>query len=150
MDAARRLMEARRSGEDPLRQGGLTALLAPESQRSTLDKLSGMMSLLEGHGDVTMDRAGADRLTESDRFGRVLRARRSSARGLNKLLQRLVGIEAKLYQYQAGEAFIAAVERVEGAAFVERAWEAPDCLPSMDEIKSPKLWIERMNARAAA
>jgi len=150
MEAARRLMEARRNGEDLFRQGGLTALLAPESQRGVLDKLSGMMSLLEGHGDVTMDRAGADRLSESARFGRVLRARRSSARGLNKLLQRLVGIEAKLYQYQAGEAFIAAVERVESAAFVERAWEAPDCLPDMAEIKSPKLWIDRMNARAAA
>ena len=95
-------------------------------------------------------RAGADRLSESARFGRVLRARRSSARGLNKLLQRLVGIEAKLYQYQAGEAFIDAVERLEGTEFVERAWEAPDCLPSMGEIKSPKLWIDRMNARAAA
>ena len=150
LEAVRRLVEARRSGEDPLRQGGLTALLAPPAQQGVLDKLSGMMSLLEGHGDVTMDRAGADRLSESARFGRVLRARRTSARGLSKLLQRLVGIEAKLYQYQAGEAFIAAVERAGGTEFVERAWEGPECLPDMDEIRSPELWIERMNARAAA
>ena len=27
-----------------------------------LDKIGGLMSLLEGHGDVTMDRAGADRI----------------------------------------------------------------------------------------
>ena len=33
------------------------------------------MSLLEGHGDVTMDRAGADRIP-SERFSRVLRQRR--------------------------------------------------------------------------
>ena len=150
LDAARRLIEARRNGEDPFRQGGLTALLAPPSQQGVLDKLSGMMSLLEGHGDVTMDRAGADRLSESARFGRVLRSRRTSARGLAKLLQRLAGIEAKLYQYQAGEAFISAVERLEDVAFVERAWEGPECLPNMAEIKSPELWIERMNARAAA
>ncbi len=150
LEAARRLMEARRNGEDPFRHGGLTALLAPPSQQGVLDKLSGMMSLLEGHGDVTMDRAGADRLSESARFGRVLRTRRTSARGMSKLLQRLVGIEAKLYQYQAGEAFIAAVERVGGAEFVERAWEGPECLPSMGEIRSPELWIERMNAAAAA
>ena len=150
LEAVRRVAEARRAGEDPFRQGGLTALLAPESQRGVLDKLSGMMSLLEGHGDVTMDRAGADRLAEAPRFGRVLRARRSSARGMAKLLQRLVGIEAKLYQYQAGEMFISTVERLESVPFVERAWESPDCLPSMDEIRSPKLWIDRMNTRAAA
>jgi coenzyme F420 biosynthesis associated uncharacterized protein len=150
LDVLRRLSDARRKGEDPFRQGGLTALLAPPSQQGTLDKLSGMMSLLEGHGDVTMDRAGADRLSESARFGRVLRSRRTSARGLSKLLQRLVGIEAKLYQYQAGEEFIAAVERLESVDFVDRAWEEPECLPNMAEIKSPESWIERMNARAAA
>ncbi|MCY3785802.1 MAG: zinc-dependent metalloprotease [bacterium] len=150
LDAARRLMEARRGGDDPFRWGGLTALLAPPSQQGALERLSGMMSLLEGHGDVTMDRAGADRLSESARFGRVLRSRRTSARGLAKLLQRLVGIEAKLYQYQAGEAFIAAVERIEGVEFVERAWARPECLPDMAEIQSPELWIERMNASAAA
>ena len=150
LEAARRLMEARRNGEDPFRMGGLTALLAPPSQQGVLDKLSGMMSLLEGHGDVTMDRAGADRLSESARFGRVLRSRRTSARGLSKLLQRLVGIEAKLYQYQAGEAFIAAVERLEGVEFVERAWAGPECLPNMAEIRSPELWIERMNGGAVA
>lgn len=150
LDVVRRLVDARRNGEDPFRQGGLTALLAPPSQQGVLDKLSGMMSLLEGHGDVTMDRAGADRLSESARFGRVLRSRRTSARGLSKLLQRLVGIEAKLHQYQAGEEFIAAVERLESVDFVERAWEDPACLPDMAEIKSPESWIERMNARAAA
>ncbi len=150
LEAGRRILEARRVGEDPFRQGGLTALLAPPAQQGILDKLSGMMSLLEGHGDVTMDRAGADRLAEAPRFGRVLRSRRGSARGIAKLLQRIVGIEAKLYQYQAGEAFIAAVERSAGVAFVERAWEGPECLPSMDEIRSPESWIDRMNAATAA
>ena len=37
------------------------------------------MSLLEGHGDVTMDRAGADRIPNAARFGRVLRQRRQQA-----------------------------------------------------------------------
>ena len=37
------------------------------------------MSLLEGHGDVTMDRAGADQIPNAERFGQVLRQRRQQA-----------------------------------------------------------------------
>ena len=39
------------------------------------------MSLLEGHGDVTMDRAGADRIPSAERFSRVLRQRRQQGNG---------------------------------------------------------------------
>ena len=38
------------------------------------------MSLLEGHGDVTMDRAGAGRIPSAERFARVLRQRRQQRR----------------------------------------------------------------------
>ena len=48
---------------------------SPE-QREVLEKVSGLMSLLEGHGDVTMDRAGADQIPNATRFGQVLRQRR--------------------------------------------------------------------------
>lgn len=145
-EAARRILEARRKGEDPFQNGGLSALLAPREQQQTLEKLSGMMSLLEGHGDVTMDRAGADQLPEAVRFGRVLRARRNSARGLTRILTQVSGIEAKLNQYQAGEDFIAAVENCLGLEFVDRAWQTPECLPTMSEIRAPETWIARMNA----
>ena len=63
----------------PLDDGGLAALLASPEQRAVLDKIGGLMSLLEGHGDVTMDRAGADRIPSADRFARVLRERRANA-----------------------------------------------------------------------
>jgi uncharacterized protein (DUF2342 family) len=54
-------------------------------------------------------------------------------------------MEAKLNQYQAGELFIAAVEGAGGTILLDRAWEKPDHLPSMDEIKTPQLWIDRMS-----
>ena len=70
------------------------------------------MSLLEGHGDVTMDRAGADQIPNATRFGQVLRQRRQQGNVAVKLLQKLIGLEAKLKQYEQGEQFI---EEVEGA-----------------------------------
>lgn len=146
--AVERIVEARKKGEDALADGGLPALLATPEQQIVLNKISGMMSLLEGHGDVTMDRAGADRIPSAEHFSATLRARRNSARGLSRIFQKVIGIEAKLNQYQAGEKFIAAVEEVGGPELVNRAWEGPENLPSMDEIKAPQLWIDRMSTDA--
>ncbi len=143
--AVKRIVESRRRGEDLLAQGGLPVLFASEEQRAVIDKISGMMSLLEGHGDVTMDRAGAGRIPSAERFARTLRARRNSARGLTRLFQRIIGIEAKLNQYQAGEAFIAEVEAAGGTSLLDRAWEGPQNLPTMDEIRAPQLWIDRLS-----
>jgi coenzyme F420 biosynthesis associated uncharacterized protein len=143
-DALRRAVAETRAGRNPFDEGGLVGLLATESQRETLDKVGGLMALLEGHGDVTMDRAGADRIPSAPRFSRVLRARRAARPGPARLLRRLVGFEAKLRQYELGEAFIAAVERVGGPGLVARVWEGPDNLPTMAEIRSPSTWLERM------
>jgi coenzyme F420 biosynthesis associated uncharacterized protein len=138
------VIEKRRSGRDPLADGGVMGILATPEQKLALDRISGMMSLLEGHGDVTMDRAGASHIPNADRFGRVLRQRRQQTKGMVKLLQRLVGIEAKIQQYAQGEAFIAAVERAGGTDLLERAWERPENLPTIAEIRAPELWLERM------
>ena len=125
-------------------------LVAGPEQRAILDQVSGMMSLLEGHGDVTMDRAGQGLVPSADRFGRVLRERRDSAKGLSRLVQQLIGLEAKLNQYAQGEAFIADVERAGGTTLLARAWEEPGNLPSLIEIREPHRWIERMGAALPA
>lgn len=150
MDAVNRLSQSIREGRNPLADGGLVNLIAGPEQRAVLDQVSGMMSLLEGHGDVTMDRAGEGLVPSADRFGRVLRQRRESARGLSRMVQQLIGLEAKLSQYAQGEAFIARVERAGGDRLLARAWEEPDHLPSLIEIREPQLWIERMGAALPA
>ncbi|MGI9621457.1 MAG: zinc-dependent metalloprotease [Acidimicrobiales bacterium] len=144
-EAVQKIIEGKRRGEDVLADGGLPALIATPEQKLVLNQISGMMSLLEGHGDVTMDRAGAGRIPSAERFSKTLRSRRNSAKGISKMLQRVIGIEAKLNQYQAGEKFIAEVEAVGGPELVNRAWEGPANLPSMDEIRTPQLWIERLD-----
>ncbi len=144
------VLEKKRAGQDPLADGGMMGILATPEQRIALDKISGMMSLLEGHGDVTMDRAGKGLVPSADRFGRVLRQRRQQSRGLVRFLQRLVGIDAKIKQYAEGEAFISAVEAVAGPAVLHRAWAGPENLPTIHEIRTPSQWLERMQVSAGA
>jgi putative hydrolase len=120
-------------------------LLATPEQRAAMDSIGGLMSLLEGHGDVTMDRAGADRIPSAARFSRVLRERRASTKPIARVLQRLLGLEAKLNQYAQGERFIAAVEREVGEGAIDTlVWESPDRLPDLAEIRDPAAWLARV------
>jgi len=149
LDALGRATDAFRSGRNPLADGGVMALVASEQQRAVLDQVSGLMSLLEGHGDVTMDRAGEGLIPSADRFSRVLRQRRQSAQGLARLLQQVIGLEAKLAQYEQGEQFIAAVETSDPKV-LELAWERPENLPSIEEIRDPSAWLARVAAARVA
>ncbi|HEY2813888.1 MAG TPA: zinc-dependent metalloprotease [Acidimicrobiales bacterium] len=144
--ALRRWIDSSREGHNPLEDGGLVALLASPEQGDVLRSISGMMSLLEGHGDVTMDRAGAGRIPSAERFSRVLHQRRQTAGASAKFLQRLLGLEAKFNQYEQGERFIHAVESVGGPTLLNRAFESPENLPDLDEIRNPDAWMKRIGA----
>lgn len=147
--AAGRVAEGVRTGRNPLDDGGVVALFATAEQREAMERVGGLMSLLEGHGDVTMDRAAVDQVPSADRFARVLRARRKEMNLAAKLLQRLIGLEAKLAQYEQGERFIEAVEKVGGPELLNRAFESPEQLPTLTEIREPRRWIDRVGRDAA-
>lgn len=143
LEGLRRAVEEVRAGRNPLADAGLLGLLTGDEQHAALQKVQGLMSLLEGHGDVTMDRAGADRIPSAGRFSRLLRDRRNNQRGPARALQQLIGLEAKLRQYEQGERFIAAVEAAGGPALLERAWLGPSWLPDIAEIRDPDRWVAR-------
>ena len=145
VEALRRAVDEVRAGRNPLDEGGLVTLFATPDQKELLARIGGMMSLLEGHGDVTMDRAGADRIPSADRFSRVLRERRAQASKPAQVVQKLIGLEAKLKQYEQGERFIAEVEAVGGPQLLARAWEGPEWLPTLAEIRRPASWVERVD-----
>ena len=137
-------VQMKRNGKDPLADGGVAQLFASERQKELLDSVGGMMSLVEGHGDVTMSRAAAGHVPHAQRFHRVMQERRNSATGVSRLMQKLMGLEAKLAQYQAGEDFIAAIESQRGDRAVDLIWQDQDHLPSMTEIRDPTAWMERV------
>ena len=149
LEALRRAVEQVRSGRNPLDDGGLLTLLAGPDQYAAIQQIGGMMSLLEGHGDVTMDRAGADRIPSAERFSRVLRQRRQ-LRGPLKVVATLTGLEAKLRQYEDGEKFIARVEAAGGRELMANAFRGPEWLPTLEEIRDPDAWIARVRTQLAA
>ncbi|MEZ5383665.1 MAG: zinc-dependent metalloprotease [Microthrixaceae bacterium] len=143
LTALGRLAEAIRTGTNPLNEGGLSALFAGPEQRAAMDRLAGLMSLLEGHGDIVMNRAAGDRIPSSERFHEVLSARRNAA-GPAALFQKLLGMEAKMRQYEEGERFIEAVEERHGRAGLDRAFESPETVPTLTDIRDPEAWMARV------
>jgi uncharacterized protein (DUF2342 family) len=97
-----------------------------------------------------MDRAGADRVPSADRFSRVLRERRANKNAAAKVLQRLIGLEAKMNQYAQGEHFIAEVERLGGGpSALDPVWRGERWLPTLAEIREPEEWLSRVRLSEA-
>ena len=140
---ASELREASFSGNPLVGDSGLFGMFATPGQRESLGKVQSLMSLLEGHGHVVMDRIGARELVTQDRMSRVLKARRQDARAA--MFMRLIGLEMKLRQYELGAKFIEGVERHAGWDALNRAWDGPGSLPTMEEIENPVLWLERVD-----
>jgi coenzyme F420 biosynthesis associated uncharacterized protein len=149
-ESLRRVAASVRAGRDPFGEAGVLSLVVAPEQLEVMGRIQAMMSLLEGHGDVTMDRAGADLVPEADRFSRILRARRHAGGWSARLVQRLVGLEAKLRQYEQGEDFVRAVESAGGQDLFNRVWTGPEWLPTMEEIRSPEIWLGRATAVSPA
>lgn len=140
--AAAEMRQAAAAGEPMVGEAGLMGLLASDEQRENIDRVQALMSLLEGHGHVIMDRIGAREIPAARRMSNALRARRQDPR--TKAFFRLVGLEMKFKQYELGERFVLGVEREAGWRALDRAWESSEMLPTLDEIKEPRQWLSRV------
>ena len=65
-------------------------------------------------------------------------------RRLARTFRRLIGLEAKLAQYEYGERFIAEVEQAAGEGALDVVWQGPERLPTLAEIKLPEQWLARV------
>ena len=138
-----RAAEELRQGRNPLDDGGLVALLATPEHRSVLAQIQALMSVLEGHGNRVMNELGRVHVAGQDRMARVLRTRRQS-NGVSGALYRVLGLDAKMRQYEVGERFVEAVERDAGPRALDAAWRGPEFLPTLDELAVPTTWLARV------
>jgi coenzyme F420 biosynthesis associated uncharacterized protein len=121
----------------------LEALQTPEQQR-ILDRITGLMSLLEGHGEYVMDAIGPDVVPSVATIRQRFDARRREGNRVEKAVRRLLGIEMKIKQYAEGAAFVRAVIRRIGMDGFNRVWTSPNTLPTHAEIRDPDAWVARV------
>lgn len=119
-------------------------LVQTPSQRDTIEHITAVMSLLEGHADVVMDRVGPDIVPSVRTIRKRFNARRAG-RGPDRLLRKLLGLDAKMRQYRDGAAFCRAVIDRVGMEGFNRVFESPEALPTMAEITDPQSWVSRVH-----
>ncbi|MEH3032516.1 MAG: zinc-dependent metalloprotease [Aeromicrobium erythreum] len=130
-----------RSGEDV----SLADLFQNERQREVVAQVTGVMSLLEGHADVVMDGVGPQVVPSVATIRRRFEQRRQGQGTLDRLLRKLLGLDAKMRQYRDGAAFVRSVEEVVGLDGLNAVWSEPANLPSAAEILDPAAWVRRVH-----
>lgn len=123
---------------------GLLGLALDPDQRREVEQIGAVMSLLEGHADVTMDAVPSRLITSRNQLRARLDARRR-ATGVDAVLRRLIGLDAKLLQYRRGADFVRGVRRAGGRTALEAVWSGPSALPTPAELLDPASWVHRVH-----
>ena len=132
------------------REGGLIALMQTKDQKRLMDRLQATMAVVEGYSEHVMDALGEDLVPGYGDLRAAMERRRKSRSAPELLLQRLLGLELKLRQYELGKRFCDAVVESDGIATLNRVWESPERIPTLAELDDPKRWVSRTAPRAAA
>jgi coenzyme F420 biosynthesis associated uncharacterized protein len=143
-DVADAVADAVRGGDSNL----IDAIQSPE-QRAILDRLTAVMTLVEGHGDYVMDAVGPEVVPSVADIRRKFQGRRDGSSQFDKTIRRLLGIDMKMKQYAEGSKFVRQVVSAVGMEGFNKVWASPETLPTHDEIKDPAAWIARVVGPAA-
>ncbi|HTU08221.1 MAG TPA: zinc-dependent metalloprotease, partial [Trebonia sp.] len=122
----------------------LVEAMQTPAQRELLDKLTAVMTLVEGHGDYVMDAVGPQVVPSVADIREKFNQRRGSAGRMEQILRRILGIDLKMKQYAEGARFVRSVVDEVGMPGFNRVWTSPETLPTRDELAHPAEWLARV------
>jgi coenzyme F420 biosynthesis associated uncharacterized protein len=128
---------------DRVREDGLATMMIGGDRRDVLDRVQAFMAVLEGYAEHVMDAVGADILDDLPGLRSSMGKRRHDRSGLLKLLDRLLGMDLKLRQYEQGKTFCDGVVARAGIEGLNRVWTGPAAMPTVAELGDPPGWLAR-------
>ena len=114
-------------------------------QRAIFRRMQALMCLLEGYSNHVMQEVGAKLLPSYAIMKARFEERAKDKPPGERLFTKLVGLDIKFEQYTLGERFVGEVVRQRGIEFINRVWDAEARLPTLEEVKAPGRWIERIS-----
>lgn len=148
-DLERKLIELQSSMQEigtGLDTDTLLPVLDSPRHRAALDRLRAFGALLDGYASLSLEAvthavmgSRRERFVEAD-----LRRHAESGDPLHVLRESL-GLLPDRRLETSGATFCAAITKLRGLRVLNRVWDAPDNLPTLDEIKDPFVWIDRIS-----
>ena len=135
---------------EAFREGGLAALVQSPEQRALMDEVQAAMSVIEGYSEHVMDVIAAEVIPSHEELRAAMDRRRRSRSAPQRIIERLLGFDVKLRQYEQGKQFADAVTDLAGIEGLNRVWSSPEALPSAGELQHPRQWLERTEPAASA
>jgi coenzyme F420 biosynthesis associated uncharacterized protein len=125
--------------------GVMTALASPEA-REVMDRVTGFMSLVEGHAEYVMNAVPSTVIPSQKAIEkRFAVRRRRGGNPLDRLLRTLLGLDAKTKQYTQGSQFVRSVVDQVGLDGFNTVWTSSQTLPTRAEITAPAEWVKRVH-----
>jgi coenzyme F420 biosynthesis associated uncharacterized protein len=135
---------------EAFREGGLAALVQSPEQRTLMEEIQAAMSVIEGYSEHVMDAIAADVIPDHEQLREAMDRRRRSRSAPQRIIERLLGFDVKLRQYEQGKSFADGVVELGGMEALNRVWSSPEALPSADELLHPESWLKRTEPTASA
>jgi coenzyme F420 biosynthesis associated uncharacterized protein len=123
----------------------LLELIQGPEQGAILDRLLALTTLLEGHAEHVMDEVGPTVVPSVEVIRRRFSARRRGGGPVDRLLRVLLGVQAKIQQYEQGRVFVDEVVATVGMEGFNAVWTSPETLPRRAEITEPAAWVRRVH-----
>src|SRR3954451_2950662 len=135
---------------DRFREGGLMALIQNSEQRHLMERLQPIMAVIEGYSEHVMDALGLTLVPGYEKLRDAMDRRRRSRSAPERVLQKLLGLDMKMRQYEQGKRFCDAVAEQVGIDGLNTVWRAPADMPTPAELDDPAAWITRTRLPEAA
>jgi coenzyme F420 biosynthesis associated uncharacterized protein len=135
---------------EAFREGGLAALVQTGEQRGLMARVQAAMAVIEGYSEHVMDAIAADAIPGHEKLRDAMSERRRSRSAPERIIERLLGLDLKLRQYELGKRFCDAVAGAAGMEGLNRVWDSPEALPTAEELEAPEAWLERLGPAPAA
>ena len=130
-----------------LRTGGRSVeLVMTRDQRAAFEEMQATMSVIEGYSDYVMHHVGRRIVPGYENIKERMARSRMHRPPLETAIFRITGLDMKLEQYRRGEEFADAVASRIGMRGLNRVWKGPEHMPTLEEIRDPGLWIDRVEA----
>jgi putative hydrolase len=144
----RRLAELQTQGVESLQESmgmqDILPIVPSERHMRALRRVRAFTALYEGYASYACAQVAGQVVRDYARLEEVMSRRAAGPSEGETMLTNLLGLSPDRALEQSGKTFCAAIVSLKGLPSLNLVWDAPDNLPSVEEIKDPFAWIERL------